>query len=179
MKLCTFSRVMREKGIEDAVNAVVSVNTALGIQAFSLDIYGQVDGAQTEWFDLLQKEFPPYIRYGGLVPFDKSVDVLKCYFALLFPTYYEGEGFAGTLIDAYSAGVPVIASNWKYNAELVNEDVGYVYPTMDNTALIALLTEAAVNPTKLLGKKQNCLIEAEKYRIDKAVQILVEQIEDE
>lgn len=179
LKLCTFSRVMREKGIEDAVNAVVSVNTALGIQAFSLDIYGQVDGAQTEWFDLLQKEFPPYIRYGGLVPFDKSVDVLKCYFALLFPTYYEGEGFAGTLIDAYSAGVPVIASDWKYNAELVNEDVGYVYPTMDNTALIALLTEAAVNPTKLLGKKQNCLIEAEKYRIDKAVQILVEQIEDE
>lgn len=54
-----------------------------------------------------------------------------------------------------------------------------MYPTMDNTALIALLTEAAVNPTKLLGKKQNCLIEAEKYRIDKAVQILVEQIEDE
>ena len=79
---------------------------------------------------------------------DKSVDVLKCYFALLFPTDYEGEGCAGTLRDAYSAGVPVIASDWKYNAELVNEDVGYVYPTMDNTALIALLTEAAVNPTK-------------------------------
>ena len=177
LKLCTFSRVMREKGIEDAVNAVVSVNTALGIQAFSLDIYGQVDGAQTEWFDLLQKEFPPYIRYGGLVPFDKSVDVLKCYFALLFPTYYEGEGFAGTLIDAYSAGVPVIASDWKYNAELVNEDVGYVYPTRNNTALVALLKEVAVNPTVLLGKKRRCLVEAEKYKIEKAVQILIEQIE--
>ena len=98
---------MREKGIEDAVNAVVSVNTDLGVQAFSLDIYGQVDGAQIEWFESLQKKFPSYIRYGGLVPYDKSVDVLKDYFALLFPTYYEGEGFAGTLIDAYSAGVPV------------------------------------------------------------------------
>lgn len=144
---------MREKGIEDAVNAVVSVNTVLGVQAFSLDIYGQVDGMQTEWFEALQKEFPSYIRYGGLVPFDKSVDVLKCYFALLFPTCYEGEGFAGTLIDAYSAGVPVIASDWKYNAELVNEDVGFVYPTGDQSAFIAILAKVAANPTAILDKK--------------------------
>ena len=178
-KLCTFSRVMREKGIEDAVNAVVTVNTALGFQAFSLDIYGQVDGAQTEWFDSLQKEFPPYIRYGGLVPFDKSVDVLKSYFALLFPTYYEGEGFAGTLIDAYSAGVPVIASDWKYNAELIHEDVGFVYPTGDQPAFSEILKAVAINPTLLLCKKRLCLKEAEKYRIDKAVQILIEQIESE
>ena len=176
-KLCTFSRVMREKGIEDAVNAVVAVNTDLGFQAFSLDIYGQVDGAQIEWFESLQKKFPSYIRYGGLIPYDKSVDVLKDYFALLFPTYYEGEGFAGTLIDAYSAGVPVIASDWRYNAELVNESVGFVYPTGDQLAFVNILKAMAVDPTLLLCKKRLCLIEADKYKIDKAVQILVEQIE--
>ena len=168
---------MREKGIEDAVNAVVSVNTDLGIQAFSLDIYGQVDGAQIEWFESLQTKFPSYIRYGGLVPFDKSVDVLKDYFALLFPTYYEGEGFAGTLIDAYSAGVPVIASDWKYNAELVNENVGFVYPTGDQLAFVDILKAMALDPTLLLCKKRLCLIEADKYKIDKAVQVLIEQIE--
>lgn len=169
---------MREKGIEDAVNAVVTVNTVLGFQAFSLDIYGQVDGEQTDWFDSLQKEFPSYIRYGGLVPFDKSVDVLKDYFALLFPTYYEGEGFAGTLIDAYSAGVPVIASDWKYNAELVNENVGFVYPTRDRQAFVDILKTAAKNPALLFSKKSQCLKEADKYKIDKAVRILIEQIED-
>ena len=176
-KLCTFSRVMREKGIEDAVNAVVSVNTALGVQAFSLDIYGQVDANQTEWFDSLQKKFPSYIRYGGLVEFDKSVDVLKEYFALLFPTYYEGEGFAGTLIDAYSAGVPVIASDWKYNPELVNENVGFVYPTGNQGEFADILQEVATNPTVLLCKKRFCLIEAEKYKIEKAVRVLIEQTE--
>lgn len=177
-KLCTFSRVMKEKGIEDAVNAVVAANTVLGVQAFSLDIYGQVDGMQTEWFDSLQKKFPPYIQYGGLVPFDKSVDVLKDYFALMFPTYYNGEGFAGTLLDAYSAGVPVIASDWKYNAEIVNENVGFVYPTGDTNALIDILKAISENPVQILEKKTACLKEAEKYRIDKAVQILVEQLED-
>ena len=41
-KLCTFSRVMREKGIEDAVKTVTAVNQSFGRTVFSLDIYGQV-----------------------------------------------------------------------------------------------------------------------------------------
>ena len=175
-KLCTFSRVMREKGIEDAVNAVMQVNEALGYQAFSLDIYGQVDAAQTEWFDALQKKFPSYIRYGGLVSFDKSVEVLKDYFALLFPTYYEGEGFAGTLIDAYSAGVPVIASDWKYNPELVNENVGFVYPTRDQEAFVGILKKIAPDPALILSKKSLCLKEAQKYSIVNSTKVLFEQM---
>ena len=176
-KLCTFSRVMREKGIEDAVRTVTKVNQSFGRTFFSLDIYGQVDENQTEWFDTLQKNFPDYIRYGGLIPFDKSVETLKEYFALLFPTYYEGEGFAGTLIDAYSAGVPVIASDWKYNTELVNENVGYVYKTRDNVALAKLLSAVATDPTMILKKKKPCLQEAEKYKIEKAVSVLLDRIE--
>ena len=176
-KLCTFSRVMKEKGIEIAVDAVKKVNEQLGYTAYSLDIYGQIDAKQTAWFDNLKKSFPNYIRYGGVVPFDKSVEVLKEYFALLFPTYYDGEGFAGTLIDAYSAGIPVIASDWKYNPELVNESIGYVYATGYPHALVNILKSAATHPDILLSKKTLCLTEAEKYRIDQAVQVLIEQIE--
>lgn len=178
-KLCTFSRVMREKGIEEAVDAVKSVNEALGRQVFSLDIYGQVDSQQTGWFADLQKTFPESVRYGGMVPFDKSVEVLKEYFALLFPTCYEGEGFAGTLIDAFSAGVPVIASDWKYNEEIVNDRVGYVYPTGNQTAFVDILTQIAGNPEMILGKKRACLEETRKYRIDQALRILIDQIESE
>lgn len=176
-KLCTFSRVMKEKGIEDAVKAVMEVNADLGYQAFSLDIFGQIDSEQTDWFENLQKKIPAYIRYGDLVPFNKSVEVLKGYFALLFPTYYEGEGFAGTLIDAFSAGIPVIASDWKYNTEIVNENVGYVYKTGVQSELTELLKSAASNPTMLLNMKKNCLQEAEKYKIDTAVKVLINQIE--
>lgn len=176
-KLCTFSRVMKEKGIEDAVQTVTEVNQSLGRTVFSLDIYGQVDENQTDWFEELRKIFPDYIRYGGLIPFDRSVETLKEYFALLFPTYYEGEGFAGTLIDAYSAGVPVIASDWKYNTELVNENVGYVYKTQDNVALAELLNAVATDPTMILKKKKSCLYEAEKYKTEKAVSVLLDRIE--
>lgn len=178
-KLCTFSRVMQEKGIAEAVDAVKTVNDALGRQVFSLDIYGQVDPQQTDWFADLQKTFPESVRYGGMVPFDKSVEVLKEYFALLFPTRYEGEGFAGTLIDAFSAGVPVIASDWKYNGEIVNDRVGYAYPTGDQTAFVNILMQIAGNPEMILGKKRACLEETQKYRIDQALRILIDQIESE
>ncbi|MBQ8363831.1 MAG: glycosyltransferase, partial [Thermoguttaceae bacterium] len=70
-KLCTFSRVMREKGIEDAVDAVKKVNERFGRTVYTLDIYGQVDPAQTEWFDALRKTFPDFVAYRGSVPFDK------------------------------------------------------------------------------------------------------------
>ena len=73
-RLCTFSRVMKEKGIEDAVNSVKTVNEQAGRTVYTLDIYGQVDSAQTEWFNELKSTFPLYIKYGELVPFDKSVE---------------------------------------------------------------------------------------------------------
>lgn len=175
-RLCTFSRVMKEKGIEDAVNAVKTVNEHFGRIVYTLDIYGQVDSAQTEWFNELKSTFPLYIKYGEFVPFDKSVEVLKNYFALLFPTYYEGEGFAGTLLDAMAAGVPVIASDWRYNPEIVNEKTGYVYPVHDNHAFVATLISVGNNSDLLLSKKSDCLKEAEKYRAENVIQCLTSKL---
>lgn len=80
------------------------------------------------------------------------------------------------MIDAYSAGVPVIASDWKYNSEIVNENVGYTYPARNEEAFVDILKFIATNFMELLSKKENCLKEAEKFRIDKAVQIIIEQI---
>lgn len=173
-KLCTFSRVMKEKGIEDAVDAVNTLNMRYGRTVFSLDIYGQVDSAQTEWFDSLQGSFPECIRYGGMVPFDKSTDVLKEYHALLFPTHYDGEGFAGTLIDAMAAGVPIIASDWKYNSEIVKEgETGLIYPVSNKNALIDKLI-LCFEEYEIFGyMKQKCILEARKYLPETVMNTLI------
>ncbi len=168
---------MKEKGIEDAAKAVETVNERLGYCALTLDIYGQVWEEYKERFDMVQKDFSAYVRYCGSIDADKSVEVLKDYFALLFPTYYEGEGFAGTLIDAYSAGIPVIATDWRYNAELVTESTGFIYKTGDQDALVEILVSVVKNPSLMLRKKKMCIEEANKYRIDKAVQILLKEME--
>ena len=175
-KLCTFSRVTKEKGIEDAVNAVKQVNEEMGKLVYTLDIYGQVDTGQSQWFDDLKANFPPYVNYCGVVNYDKSVDVLKDYFALLFPTYYKGEGFAGTLLDAFAAGVPVIASDWKYNSEIVNENVGFIFPTSDEDSLVNILYAIVNDPSVILNKKVNCLKETEKYLPENVINILLNEI---
>lgn len=175
-RLCTFSRVCKEKGIEDAVHAVASVNETLGYTAYTLDIYGQVDSGQTEWFEQLQASFPNYISYCGLVPFDESTNVLKHYFALIFPTYYDGEGFAGTLIDALSAGIPVIASDWKYNPEIVNEHVGCLYPAKDVAALAAVLKDVSHDPSIIIEMKKSCLEESKKYKLETVVRDLLNHL---
>ena len=163
-KLCTFSRVMKQKGIEDAVNAVKAVNEHFGRTVYALDIYGQIDADQTDWFESLKESFPDYVTYGGLVSFDKSTDVLKKYFALLFPTYYEGEGFAGTLIDAFAAGVPVIASDWKYNPEIVADgQLGYVYSLKNDNGLEIVLKQVLDDIEAFCSMKKECLRTAERY----------------
>lgn len=172
-KLCTFSRVMKEKGIEDAVNAVRSVNDEYGKTVLSLDIYGQVQEGQEQWFEELQKNFPDYITHKGCAEVNKSTEILKDYFALLFPTFYDGEGLAGTLIDAFFAGVPVIASDWRYNSEIATNDVGLLYEAKNNDELIRLLKEVVINPDMILSKKENCIDKACSYTAEAVMKKIV------
>lgn len=178
-KLCTFSRVMKEKGIEDAVNAVKYVNEYFGRTVYTLDIYGQIDSNQIEWFEDMKATFPDFVKYGGLVPFDESTEVLKNYFALLFPTYYEGEGFAGTLIDAFAAGVPVIASDWKYNAEIVVDgQLGYIYSLKDEDGFKNILKRISTGDCSVHSMKKECLNSAEKYLPENVLECLLNKFYD-
>lgn len=173
-KLCTFSRVMKEKGIEEAVDAVIAVNEEMGRVVYTLDIYGQIDNNQVEWFKNLEERFPTYIKYKGLVDFDKTSYVLKDYFMLLFPTYYDGEGFAGTLIDAMAAGVPVIASDWRYNSEIVKDgEIGFIIREKLKDELVKILSII----DKVNNMKATNLMEAKKYLPKNIIKILLNKIE--
>ena len=177
-KLCTFSRVMKEKGIETAIQTVKKVNERLGYTAYSLDIYGQVDVNQFEWFERLQTEFPDYVHYCGCVDSDKSVDVLKNYFALLFPTHFYTEGIPGTIIDAYAAGVPVISAKWESYSDVVDEGVtGIGYDFADVEQFAQLLLNIAENPNTLLEMKYSCIEKAENFIPANAIRVLLDAIQ--
>lgn len=169
-KLCTFSRVMKKKGIEDAIAAVKAVNEKAGHIVYKYDIYGQIDDGYKEEFEKLEKIFPPYVRYKGLVPYDKSVDVLKGYFVLLFPTQFYTEGIPGTIIDAYAAGVPVISSEWESFCDVVDDKVtGIGYEFSNNQELINTLENIAADPSLILSMKKNCLIKAKNFSTENAI----------
>lgn len=173
-RLCTFSRVMKEKGIETAVEAVKSVNAQLGYTAYNLDIYGQVDVGQKEWFEDLQASFPDYVQYRGCVDSDRSVEVLKDYFALLFPTHFYTEGIPGTIIDAYAAGIPVISARWESFTDVVNQGstgIGYEFDCKDS--LVSILLAIEVDSAKIVDMKKKCLKKAEMYAPENVLRMVL------
>lgn len=177
-RLCTFSRVMREKGLEDAVCAVKSINDKYGQVIYTLDIYGQIDPAQEEWFENIKKDFPPYVRYRGSVPYDESVEVLKNYFALLFPTHYWTEGVPGTIIDAYASGLPVIASKWENFDNIINDDTGIGYDFDCIDSLTEVLDYIQKNPAFLITKKQHCVETYQKFSPEAVMNIVLQKMRD-
>lgn len=57
--------------------------------------------------------------YKGLLQKEAVISTLANYDVLLLPTFYEGEGYPGAIIEAYSLGLPVIASDWRAIPEIV------------------------------------------------------------
>ncbi|RDU37126.1 glycosyltransferase family 1 protein [Neobacillus piezotolerans] len=169
-KLCTFSRVIKEKGIEDAIEAVKKLNRIFDREIFILDIYGQIDEKYMERFEKLEENFPSYISYKGMVNFNDTVDILKKYFVLLFPTHFRTEGIPGTIIDAYAAGIPVIASNWNSAEEIIIQDqTGYIYNFMQTTELEEILYQIAKEPLRTNSMKKKCLKRAKQYSSKKVI----------
>lgn len=177
-RVCTFSRIRYEKGIEDAVEAVRYVNKTLGRTVYTLDIYGLPDEEYKERFEELQKTFESYITYKGFLSgVGKSTQELRTCFALLFPTWYEGEGFAGTIVDAFCAGVPIIATDWKYNPQVIKDgEDGIIYSVKERNRLREILLQAAQNPEELNNMRENCLKRAPEFSPRQGVKVLLDQL---
>lgn len=175
LKICTFSRVMKEKGIGDLVKIVKEINCDK--KRIELDIYGQIDAQQTEWFNELKNDFPDFIHYGGTIPFDKSVETLKNYFMLIFPTRFYTEGIPGTIIDGYAAGIPVLSAKWESYSDVVDENksgVGYEFNNVKS--LKNKLLYCVNNPEIVNEMKEYCLFKSKEFTIEQAMKILFSEL---
>lgn len=179
-KLVTFSRVTEKKGIGTAVDIVTILNKKYGRKVFTLDIYGPVDpGEDEKWFTELQKSFTDAITYRGNAPFDKSVEILSGYFALLFPTQYFTEGIPGTIIDSYAAGVPVISSKWKSFSDVVDEGVtGLGFKFNKGGDLERIMEKVITNPSMIINLKQGCIRKANEFLPQNAIRPLIDRINE-
>lgn len=157
LPLCTFSRVMSEKGIEDAIEVVTRINLEAGITYYKLDIYGKIDKNYKNKFAEVMKRVPPEISYKGVIDSSESVAILKNYYLLLFPTRYTTEGLPGTILDSYAAGLPVLSSRWDSFSDVITEGVtGYGMELGNNQQFYDLLIK--LKDTQLvLPLKSNCL----------------------
>ena len=178
-RFCTFSRVMKEKGIEDAIKAIQTINKEKRKVICTLDIYGLIDEGYKGRFEKIMGKASDEIKYCGKVSYKKSVETIRKYYALLFPTFWPGEGFPGTIVDAFSAGLPVIATNWSCNGEIVNNKKnGILYPNNEIKDLKEAIEYLINDPDKTMEMKKNCVCSAERYQPDKYIKKIVKRIGD-
>lgn len=178
-RFCIFSRVMKEKGIEAAIDAIESINKTFGREVCKLDIYGRIDESYKTRFEELMQTVGSAVNYKGMVPYDKSVEAIKEYYALLFPTYWGGEGFPGTIVDAFSAGLPVIATDWNCNAEIVDDMVnGIIYPNQEIKDLRSAIEWCIFHEKDVINWKKCCLQKAREYQPDNYIKQIIKTLEE-
>lgn len=171
---CMFSRVMEEKGVASAVFALAEYNEKHEEKA-KLEIWGPIEPQFQNDFENLLQLYNDFVAYKGCVPFDKSLETITDHIALLFPTFWKGEGFPGTIIDAFAAAVPVIATDWNANKELVDSfKTGLVYPNDEFSTLYECIEWSIENKDKLAQMRLNCINKANDFTTAKWIPYILD-----
>lgn len=115
------SRIIPEKGCNNIIDAVKVLNEKYKGK-FSVDFYGPFEAEYESEFNSKISRIEN-ISYRGFLDLrnQKNYDQLAKYDAMLFPTYWHGEGFPGIIIDAFVSGLPVIATDWSLNADIIED----------------------------------------------------------
>ena len=163
-KFIFIGRISKSKGIVEIIEGVRILKTLNPALNFSVDFYGPIEEGIKFSEDL------PLIYKGYLDIMNnqqESYATLSEYSCMLFPTYWMGEGFPGVIIDAYIAGLPVIATDWNMNKEVIEDgETGIIIPIKDSKTLASAMLKMMENPEVVATMSQNSLNKAKSYHID-------------
>lgn len=147
------SRVEEYKGCSDIIHSVDALNQSGYQGRFDVVFYGREseDASYAKAFQAMVNARRE-VEYKGLLNLrdTKNYDELARYDVMLFPTYWHGEGFPGIVIDAYIASLPIIASDWNLNKDVIEDGVtGWIIPSHDTEALIERMKYVIDHPEEV------------------------------
>lgn len=139
IKFVFISRIIPAKGCDLILESVKTLNDKNLQNTFTVSFYGPIEESYQSEFSQKIKTLSN-VTYEGYLNLSKieGYEVLSSYDTLLFPTFHEGEGFPGILIDAFIAGVPIIASDWNFNKEILGEESIIIKPKNVEDLVIAM-----------------------------------------
>ena len=175
LKLCYLSRIEEPKGFEEMIKVVKDVNSN-SIKC-TLDIYGPIQKGYESIFDTIKGDFPAYIRYCGVLDWNQINNVLCNYDIQLFPTKYRTEGFPGSVLDSFYAGVPVLASAWNSARDIFDDGVNGLLFEFENYIDMKSKLELLINDRGFLNTiKIGSREEGQKYTGGKCIKVMLDRI---
>jgi glycosyltransferase involved in cell wall biosynthesis len=161
-KFVYLGRISRAKGIVEIIEAVEILKK--NEHDFEVDFFGPVEDEIN-----FPQDLP--LNYKGYLNImnepSVSYNILSEYSCMLFPTYWQGEGFPGVVIDAYIAGLPVIATDWNINKEVIEDEItGLIIPVQDSKVLALAMLKLLKNPNLVSNMRQYSTSRAKDFHID-------------
>lgn len=171
------ARINKMKGL-DMIDQLCDNIVATGYQdKLTITFYGPIAPDDKSYFDGLVDAYS-FVNYEGVLQPGHIHSTLQNYDVLLLPTRYYTEGIPGSLIDAYIAGIPVIATRWKHHAEIIDSKTGIVVPFSDGQEEFNDAVKLLIDDRDLLAEMKNCArAKGESFTQHNASNILRELIE--
>lgn len=110
-KFVFISRVIKEKGIDLILEAFEKLDNS-----YTVSIYGPIPPNTYSVEELTKRN----CSYKGILSEKEVTEVLNENDVLLLPTYFDGEGYPGIIIESLSMAMPVISSDWKAINEIIS-----------------------------------------------------------
>ena len=127
VNLAYFGRISKSKGLLSLIEIDLKLPKNL-----TIDIFGPLEDLNENSFSDLKN----IIYKGALDPKDVSAKVRE-YKAVILPTQFYGEGHPGIIVEALMSGRPVLATNWHYISELVeDEGNGILFKSNEPTEIL-------------------------------------------
>lgn len=132
-RFCFVGKVWKEKGIDIIISAAQKLPKEI-----SIDIFGPIteDVFKQYFVSANITENHARVTYKGEIGRTQILDTLASYHALLLPTRWVTEGHPGVILESFSVGLPVIASNWNGIPELIDESSGILIDNQSDNDLV-------------------------------------------
>lgn len=127
LRLVFLARVDKKKGYD----TIFSFAEEIKRNGYNIviDFYGPINEDDKSDFFALINKYKGYVNYKGVLQQSEVTTHLVNYDVMLLPTTIFTEGFPGSILDAYIAGIPVIVTEWKHSHEFVDDKkTGYIIP---------------------------------------------------